>query len=69
MHAAQGNGKTHFEFYQAHLLELLFIRLSSEEALCLAIKDEQIVVFYQPRVEAQTRQLCSTGALMRWQHP
>ena len=69
MYAAKNSGKAHFEFYQPHLSELLLVRLGSEEALRQAIDGDQFVVYYQPRVNAHTGQLCSMEALIRWQHP
>lgn len=69
MYAAKDSGKAHFEFYQPQLSEALLVRLGSEEALRQAIEGDQFVVYYQPRVDARSGQLCSMEALIRWQHP
>ena len=69
MYAAKDSGKAHFKFYQPHLSVSLLVRLASEEALRQAIEGDQFVVYYQPRVNARSGELCSMEALIRWQHP
>ncbi|QTE30172.1 putative bifunctional diguanylate cyclase/phosphodiesterase [Pengzhenrongella sicca] len=44
-------------------------RLRRGEELRLAIACEQIVVWYQPQVDARTRHVLAVEALVRWQHP
>jgi len=45
-----------------------FSQLPLEE-LKAGIQSDQLVVFYQPKVSVQTRQLLGVEALVRWQHP
>ena len=44
-------------------------RLHRGEDLRQAIADDQLVVWYQPQVDARTRQVVAMEALVRWQHP
>lgn len=41
----------------------------SEEALEAAIRNQQLVLHYQPQIELKTGQLSGAEALVRWQHP
>ncbi|WP_165372659.1 putative bifunctional diguanylate cyclase/phosphodiesterase [Pengzhenrongella frigida] len=44
-------------------------RLRRGEDLRQAIAEDQLVVWYQPQVDARTRQVVAMEALVRWQHP
>ncbi|MGV8966444.1 MAG: putative bifunctional diguanylate cyclase/phosphodiesterase [Cellulomonas sp.] len=44
-------------------------RLRRGEDLRQAIAENQLVVWYQPQVDARTRQVVAVEALVRWQHP
>ena len=41
----------------------------TKEELMRAIKDEEFVVYYQPKVDIATRGFYGVEALVRWQHP
>jgi len=41
----------------------------SKEALQHGINNDEIVVYYQPKVSTKTRELVGVEALVRWQHP
>ena len=43
------------------------LRLADE--LRRAIADRQLVLWYQPQIDAATRQVCGLEALVRWPHP
>lgn len=44
-------------------------RLSLEGELRKALEQEQFEVFYQPQVDAASREIISMEALVRWRHP
>jgi diguanylate cyclase (GGDEF)-like protein len=44
-------------------------RLRRGDDLRQAIADDQLVVWYQPQVEARTQQVVAMEALVRWKHP
>ncbi len=44
-------------------------RLSLAGALRRAIDDGELLLHYQPKVDAKTGRLCGAEALVRWQHP
>jgi len=55
--------------YDAHLDEFSRSRLELAEDLRKGIADRQIEVWYQPQVDAETMQVRSVEALVRWRHP
>jgi len=46
-----------------------FERLTLERSLRRAISNEELRVYYQPRVDAETRRIKGMECLVRWQHP
>ncbi len=47
----------------------VFERLTLERSLRSAIENDELVVFYQPKVSISGRDLIGFEALVRWQHP
>jgi diguanylate cyclase (GGDEF)-like protein len=69
MYAAKAESKGKYRFYDARLYERIKTRLDTEQELLHAIKSEQFVMHYQPRVIAATGEMIGMEALVRWQHP
>lgn len=44
-------------------------KLQLAEDLRKGIDDGQLVVWYQPQIDAETEEVCGLEALVRWQHP
>ena len=44
-------------------------RLRLGEELRRAIEERQLVLWYQPQIDAVTHQVCGVEALVRWKHP
>lgn len=56
--------------YQAAMGESLTINnLLRERELSLGLKDEQIRVWYQPKMNLESGEIIGAEALVRWQHP
>ena len=47
----------------------VFERLTLENSLRDAIDNNELVVYYQPRVDISTSEIVGMEALVRWQHP
>jgi diguanylate cyclase len=55
--------------YDSHRDDFSRPRLQLAEELRRGITDGQLVLWYQPQIDAATRQVCGLEALIRWQHP
>ncbi len=69
MYSVKVAGKGHHRFYQAALYEVIRSRRDLEHSLAAALEHDQFIVYYQPRVDTATGELCSMEALVRWLHP
>jgi diguanylate cyclase (GGDEF)-like protein/PAS domain S-box-containing protein len=56
-------------FYTQKLSERFANELALEHKLGLALTNEEFVLYYQPKVDLQTRRLTGVEALIRWQSP
>ncbi len=68
MYQAKGT-RTGAALYDAHLDEFSRSRLQLAEDLRRGIAEDQIEVWYQPQVDAATKQVHALEALVRWRHP
>ena len=69
LYRAKDNGRNTFEFYTNELTEKAFKRVQLESELRIALKENQLRTFYQPKVDLITNQISGMECLIRWQHP
>jgi diguanylate cyclase (GGDEF)-like protein len=69
MYAGKTEGKGQYRFFDPALATTLRSRAQLKHNLIEAIEKDQFVLFYQPRVDTHTGELCSMEALLRWIHP
>ncbi len=69
MYAAKAAGRAQYKPYDSKMSDALFARLDAEEALRAAMTRNELVLHYQPRIDALNGRLCGFEALLRWQHP
>jgi len=69
MYAAKDDGKNTYRFYEQYLFDRIKNDLHAEDELASAIKSDQFIMFYQPRVRAGSGEITGLEALVRWQHP
>lgn len=62
-------GKNNFFFYSTELEKQVSVEHQLENELRRAIEKNQLQVFYQPKVNTNTRLIESAEALIRWKHP
>jgi diguanylate cyclase (GGDEF)-like protein len=55
--------------YDAHSDDFSRKKLQLAEELRKAIPEGQLVLHYQPQIDAATQRVCGLEALVRWQHP
>jgi diguanylate cyclase len=58
-----------YAFYTPELGKSLQERRALESSLRRALDKEELVLYYQPKVDLETRRLLGAEALMRWRHP
>lgn len=69
MYCAKQAGRDRAELFDASMRDNALTRLSIESELRTAIREGELVVFYQPVVDLDTREIVAFEALVRWQHP
>jgi diguanylate cyclase (GGDEF)-like protein/PAS domain S-box-containing protein len=69
MYYAKEKGRNNYQFFSADMNARAQERLSVENYLRLALKRNELVLHYQPRMKVATGELVAVEALIRWQHP
>jgi diguanylate cyclase (GGDEF)-like protein len=69
MYQAKSLGRARYSFFHAELNSRMQAAVELEHQLGQAITDGQLVLHYQPQVDATTGALVGVEALVRWQHP
>ncbi|MRX10183.1 EAL domain-containing protein [Pseudoduganella sp. FT25W] len=69
MYAGKSDGKGQYRFFDPSLYHQIKSRTLLKQHLIEAIERDQLQLYYQPRVDTHSGQLCSMEALVRWIHP
>lgn len=69
LYRAKSNGRAGWCMFSDDLEREAQRRRELEEDLQRAIENDELVVYFQPQVDAKTRQLVGCEALLRWIHP
>jgi len=69
MYLAKETGKNNYQFYTQAMTERSVERMIIERGLRDAIKNDELKLHFQPKVDAQSGISSSVEALVRWQHP
>lgn len=69
MRRAKGAGQNTFHFVRGALKSAFARRAYLLGGLRSALENEEFIVFYQPRVALESRQIVGMEALVRWRHP
>ncbi|MEH6471004.1 MAG: GGDEF domain-containing response regulator [Halopseudomonas sp.] len=69
LHLAKKERGCTFRFYQESNYEEAVNQITLEPELLNALRQEQFVLHYQPRVDLHTGRTVGVEALIRWQHP
>lgn len=69
MYRAKAHGRNTFEFYTNDMTVNAMQRLTTENQLRLALRNQELRLHYQPQMDVSTGELCGVEALLRWHHP
>ncbi|MBL8483923.1 MAG: EAL domain-containing protein [Rhodocyclaceae bacterium] len=69
MYQAKQRGGNTLEFFSEHLTGRAHDRLTMENALRKALARDQLLLYFQPKVDGASGALLGAEALLRWQHP
>jgi len=69
MYDAKAKGRNNYQFFSHEMNARAQERLSIENFLRLALRRNELLLYYQPRVSFLTGHVTGVEALIRWQHP
>ncbi|MDQ7016528.1 MAG: EAL domain-containing protein, partial [Gammaproteobacteria bacterium] len=69
MYRAKEAGRNNFQFFTTGMQEKVNRNMELEHDLRLALKDDQLQLYYQPIMTAAGDEMKSAEALVRWLHP
>jgi diguanylate cyclase (GGDEF)-like protein/PAS domain S-box-containing protein len=69
MYYAKEKGRNNYQFFSAQMNERAQERLAIENYLRLALRRNELLLHYQPRIDIVNGQMVGVEALIRWQHP
>jgi len=69
MYEAKKAGKKQYLLYEAAMTDAAHHRLTIEDDLRTALKEQQFELYYQPKISLTSGKIVSVEALIRWNHP
>jgi len=69
MYHAKQEGRSNYQFYTADAHAAAHERFAIEHDLHRALRDNELILHYQPQVDLETRAVIGVEALVRWRHP
>ena len=69
MYRAKQKGKNNYQFYDEHIESEALKAVELERQLRQAIENDELQLYFQPKVNLQNMQLVGVEALVRWQKP
>ena len=69
MRYTKNEGKNNYQFYSESMNSFVLECLMLESDLHKALERDELMLYYQPKVDAATRMVKGMEALIRWKHP
>lgn len=69
MYRAKESGRNHHEFFSVEMNSRALETLTITNGLRQAVERDQLLLYYQPRVDARSGVVTGVEALLRWRHP
>ncbi len=62
-------GRNGFQFYDSKISEEVTNRIALEQDLSVALENNELILYYQPKANISTGEVIGMEALIRWEHP
>ncbi len=69
MYQAKEQGRNNYQFYTSEMSTTSMRRLLLRSHLRKALEQQELTLYYQPRIDLPTGKIVCVEALIRWQHP
>ncbi|HET7578494.1 MAG TPA: EAL domain-containing protein [Bacillales bacterium] len=69
LYMSKKSGTGQYQFYTEGLGQHFPNKMNLEKALRTAVKEQQFILNYQPKIDLKTGRLMGVEALIRWEHP
>lgn len=69
MYSAKYKGRNNVQFYSEKLNQAAAVTLTMETELHSAIENNELELYYQPKVDCESGTILGAEALIRWNHP
>jgi diguanylate cyclase (GGDEF)-like protein/PAS domain S-box-containing protein len=69
MYQAKAQGRNNYQIYDHSMDQDAERRMTLENGMRRAIEREEFRIFYQPKIDAASREITALEALIRWEHP
>mgnify|MGYP005839312759 CR=1 FL=1 len=69
MHNAKENGGNSFQLYDSEMTDLLFEQVKLGRDIYSALDNQELLLFYQPLIDINSKNVIGVEALIRWNHP
>ncbi len=69
LYRAKERGRDNYQFFAPEMNDRVHQRMQLEQALRVALQEQQISVHYQPVMDLRSQKIAALEALARWRHP
>lgn len=69
LYSVKHGGKSQFQLFTPQLSQQLIARNQIEYGLAHALQKNEFILYYQPKIDMQSKEIYALEALIRWQHP
>jgi diguanylate cyclase (GGDEF)-like protein/PAS domain S-box-containing protein len=69
MYKAKANGRHTYSFYDKTMTQKAYERMNMEKSLRNAMINDELLVYFQPQINANKKKVIGMEALVRWQNP
>ncbi|MGR9107234.1 MAG: EAL domain-containing protein [Gammaproteobacteria bacterium] len=69
MYRAKAAGRNNYQFYTEEMSVSISERVELESDLRRVVQNDELALYYQPKVDVRTSRVVGAEALVRWKHP